>query len=367
MKIERAVLRQIPLRLKEYFEISSGGMQDRRILLLTLYSEGIEGWGECVVSEDPAYSYEFTDTAWHVLTEFILPGIVGRDAEGPEDILAPVHWVRGHNMAKAAVEMAGWDLAARAEGVSLSQKLGGDRDVVPVGVSIGLKATDEELHENVEGYLDDGYARVKIKIKPGRDIDMLAGLRERFPDVAFMADANAAYTLNDVARLRELDALDLMMIEQPLSYDDFLDHARLQEQISTPVCLDESIKSEGDLSLALELGSCQIVNIKPGRVGGFGVSRRLHDTMQTRGLPVWCGGMLESGVGRACNVALASLPGFTLPGDISASQRYWEQDIVIPEFEVEDGVMRVPTGVGLGVDLDLDRIRGLTVREAVFS
>lgn len=367
MKIERAVLRQIPLRLKEYFEISSGGMQDRRILLLTLYSEGIEGWGECVVSEDPAYSYEFTDTAWHVLTEFILPGIVGRDAEGPEDILAPVHWVRGHNMAKAAVEMAGWDLAARAEGVSLSQKLGGDRDVVPVGVSIGLKATDEELHENVEGYLDDGYARVKIKIKPGRDIDMLAGLRERFPDVAFMADANSAYTLNDVARLRELDALDLMMIEQPLSYDDFLDHARLQEQISTPVCLDESIKSEGDLSLALELGSCQIVNIKPGRVGGFGVSRRLHDTMQTRGLPVWCGGMLESGVGRACNVALASLPGFTLPGDISASQRYWEQDIVIPEFEVEDGVMRVPTGVGLGVDLDLDRIRGLTVREAVFS
>ena len=367
MKIERAVLRQIPLRLKEYFEISSGGMQDRRILLLTLYSEGIEGWGECVVSEDPAYSYEFTDTAWHVLTEFILPGIVGRDAEGPEDILAPVHWVRGHNMAKAAVEMAGWDLAARAEGVSLSQKLGGDRDVVPVGVSIGLKATDEELHENVEGYLDDGYARVKIKIKPGRDIDMLAGLRERFPDVAFMADANSAYTLNDVARLRELDALDLMMIEQPLSYDDFLDHARLQEQISTPVCLDESIKSEGDLSLALELGSCQIVNIKPGRVGGFGVSRRLHDTMQTRGLPVWCGGMLESGVGRACNVALASLPGFTLPGDISASQRYWEQDIVIPEFEVEDGVMRVPTGVGLGVALDLDRIRGLTVREAVFS
>ena len=367
MKIERAVLRQIPLRLKEYFEISSGGMQDRRILLLTLYSEGIEGWSECVVGEDPAYSYEFTDTAWDVLTEFILPGIVGREAEGPEDILAPVRWVRGHNMAKAAVEMAGWDLAARADGVSLSQKLGGDRDVVPVGVSIGLKATDEELHENVEGYLDDGYARVKIKIKPGRDIEMLAGLRERFPDVAFMADANSAYTLDDVARLRELDALDLMMIEQPLSYDDFLDHARLQEQINTPVCLDESIKSEGDLALALELGSCRIVNIKPGRVGGFGVSRRLHDTMQARGLPVWCGGMLESGVGRAYNVALASLPGFTLPGDISASQRYWDQDIVIPEFEVEDGVMRVPTGVGLGVELDLDRIRGLTVREAAFG
>ena len=367
MRIERAVLRQIPLRLKEYFEISSGGMQDRRILLLTLYSEGLEGWSECVVGEDPAYSYEFTNTAWHVLTEFILPGIVGRDAEGPEDILAPVRWVRGHNMAKAAVEMAGWDLAARAEGVSLSQKLGGDRDVVPVGVSIGLKATDEELHESVSGYLDDGYARVKIKIKPGRDIEMLAGLRERFPDVAFMADANSAYTLDDVDRLKELDALDLMMIEQPFSYDDFLDHARLQEQLSTPVCLDESIKSEGDLALALELGSCQIVNIKPGRVGGFGVSRRLHDTARDRGMPVWCGGMLESGVGRAYNVALASLPGFSLPGDISASQRYWEQDIVTPEFEVEDGVMRVPSGVGLGVELDLDRIHGLTTREASFG
>ena len=234
-------------------------------------------------------------------------------------------------------------------------------------MSIGLKATDEELQESVEGYLDDGYARVKIKIKPGRDIEMLAGLRERFPDVAFMADANSAYTLDDVARLQELDALDLMMIEQPLSYDDFLDHARLRERISTPVCLDESIKSEGDLALALELGSCQIVNIKPGRVGGLGVSRRLHDTMRARGMPVWCGGMLESGVGRAYNVALASLPGFTLPGDISASRRYWEQDIVTPEFEVEDGVMRVPTGVGLGVELDLDRIHGLTMREATFA
>ena len=367
MRIERATLRQIPLRLKEYFEISSGGMQDRNVLLLTLYADGIEGWSECVAGEDPAYAYETTETAWHVLTDYILPGIVGRDVEGPEEILDPVRWVRGHNMAKASVEMAGWDLAAQADGKSLSEKLGGERSVVPVGVSIGLKATDELLHEAVQGYIDDGYARVKIKIKPGRDVEMLAGLRERFPEVAFMADANSAYTLDDVARLQELDSLDLMMIEQPLSYDDFLDHARLQEHISTPVCLDESIKSEGDLALALELGSCRIVNIKPGRVGGLGVSRRLHDTMLERDLPVWCGGMLESGVGRAHNVALASLPGFTLPGDISASQRYWERDIVVPEFEVEDGVMRVPDGVGLGVELDLDRIHGLTLREASFG
>jgi O-succinylbenzoate synthase len=367
MKIERAVLRELPLRLKEFFQISSGGKQDRRILLLTLYSDGEEGWSECVASEDPSYAYETTDGAWHILTDFILPNIVGREASGPEDILSPVSWIRGHGMSKAAVEMAGWDLAARMDGVSLSKKLGGERDVVPVGVSIGLKPTDEELHEAVAGYLEDGYARVKIKIKPGRDVEMLAGLRERFPDTLFMADANSAYRLKDSDRLREMDALDLTMIEQPLRYDDFLEHARLQERIETPVCLDESIKGEGDLALALELESCRIVNIKPGRVGGFGVSSRIHDTMRAAGLPVWCGGMLESGVGRAHNLALASLPGFTLPGDISASQRYWPQDIVTPEFEVEDGVMKVPTGPGLGVELDLDRIHGLTVREAEFG
>ena len=367
MKIERATLREIPLRLKEFFEISSGGQQDRRILLLTLCGEGLEGWSECVASEDPSYAYETTETAWHILTDYILPEIIGGQADAPEKILDPVHWIRGHPMARAAVEMAGWDLAARAEGVSLSQKLGGEREYIPVGVSVGIKPTDDELHDQVQSYIEEGYARVKIKIKPGRDIEMLAGLRERFPDVAFMVDANSAYSLADIDRLREFDALSLMMIEQPLSYSDFLEHARLQEQIETPVCLDESIKSEGDLALALHLGSCRIVNIKPGRVGGLSVSRGIHDTMRSADLPVWCGGMLESGVGRAHNVALASLPGFTLPGDISASRRYWERDIVSPEFEVEDGVMKVPSGPGIGVDLDLDRIQSLTVREASFS
>jgi O-succinylbenzoate synthase len=367
MKIERAELRELPLRMREFFEISSGGKQDRRIVLLTLFAEGAQGWSECVAAEDPSYAYETTDTAWHVLTDFLLPAVVGRDIEGPEDILAPVRWVRGHRMAKAAIEMAAWDLAARVDGVSLSRKLGGTRERVPVGVSVGLKPTDQELHEAVAGYIAAGYARIKIKIKPGRDVAMLAGLRERFPNVPFMADANSAYTLADAPRLKELDALDLMMIEQPLSYDDFLDHARLQEQMRTPVCLDESIKSEGDLALALHLGSCRIVNIKPGRVGGLGASRRLHDTMRTRGLPVWCGGMLESGVGRAHNVALASLAGFTLPGDISASRRYWERDIVAPEFEVEGGTMAVPTGPGIGVAIDLDRVEALTVRRAEFG
>jgi o-succinylbenzoate synthase len=367
MKIERATLREIPLRLKEYFEISSGGSQDRRVVLLTLEGDGLEGWSECVAAADPSYSYETADTAWHVLTNFILPNIVGREAAGPEDILSPVGWIRGHGMAKAAVEMAGWDLAARADGVSLSEKLGGTRSSVAVGVSVGLKPTDDALHEQVAGFLDDGYARVKIKIKPGLDVEMLAGLRERFPDVLFMADANSAYTFDDASRLGELDALDLMMIEQPLSYDDFLQHARLQKQIETAICLDESIKSEGDTELALELGSCRIINIKPGRVGGLGVSRRIHDRMQSAGLAVWCGGMLESGVGRAHNVALASLPGFTLPGDISASRRYWERDIVSPEFEVSDGEMAVPTGPGIGVEVDINRIESLATRVATFG
>jgi len=366
MKIDRAELREIPLRLKEYFEISSGGKQDRRILLLRLSGEGLDGWGECVVGEDPSYSYETTETAWHILTDFILPRVIGREAEGPEDVLTPVAWIRGHRMAKAAVEMAAWDLAARMDGVSLSKKLGGSRSAVPVGVSVGLQKTDEALHEKVAGYVEEGYARVKIKIKPGRDIDMLAGLRERFPDVRFMADANSAYTLADAPLLQELDPIGLMMIEQPLSYDDFLEHARLQERLETPVCLDESIESVGDLELALELGSCRIVNIKPGRVGGHASSKRIHDVMEARGLPVWCGGMLESGVGRAHNVALASLKGFTLPGDISASRRYWERDIVEPEFEVAGGEMRVPDGVGIGVEPDEERIEALTVRRAAF-
>lgn len=367
MKIERIELREVPLRLREYFEISSGGMQDRRVLLLRVMGEGVEGWSECVAGEDPAYSYETYETAWHVLTEFILPRVVGREIQEPPDALADAWWVRGHLMAKAAVEMACWDLLARAEGVSLAQRLGGVRARVPVGVSIGLQPTDEALLERVEGYVQEGYARIKIKVKPGRDVAMLERVRTRFPDVPLMADANSAYSLQDTDRLRALDPLKLMMIEQPLAHDDFLDHARLQESLETPICLDESIKTEGDLALALELGSCRIVNIKPGRVGGLTTSRKLQETMMARGLPVWCGGMLESGVGRAHNVALASLPGFTLPGDISASRRYWERDIVHPEFEVDDGTMAVPEGPGIGVELDMDRIESLETRRAVFG
>ncbi len=367
MKIERAVLREVPLRLKEYFEISSGGKQDRRILLLTLHGEGLEGWSECVVGEEPSYSYETTETAWHILTDYLLPAVVGRDASGPEDLLAPVPWLRGHPMAKACVEMAGWDMAARMDGISLSKKLGGVRGRVPVGVSIGIQKSDAALLDKVAGYVDEGYARIKIKIKPGRDVEMLARVREAFPVTLLMADANSAYRLSDIDRLKAMDELGLTMFEQPLAYDDIRDHARLQAQLDTPICLDESIHSVQDARLALELGACRIINIKPGRVGGLASAKRIHAVMVAARLPVWCGGMLESGIGRAHNVALASLPGFTLPGDISASQRYWEQDIVDPEFTVHEGHMKVPTGAGIGVEPDRERIEELTVRRAAFG
>ena len=382
MKVERVELREIRMKLRRPFEISSGVTDERRILLLKLHADGAVGWGECVAGESPAYAYETTDTAWHVLTDFTLPSVVGREVDGPEELLAPAAWIRGHRMARAAVEMAAWDLSARMAGTSLSGHLGGTRARVPVGVSVGLQATDEALLEQVAQYVDDGYARVKIKIKPGRDVEMLSAVRARFPDLPILADANSAYTLGpepaepastgtsdfaDARRLQALDDLDLMMIEQPLTYDDFLHHARLQRMLRTPLCLDESIRSEGDLELALELGSGRIVNVKPGRVGGLAVSRRLHDMMRAHGLDVWCGGMLESGIGRAHNLALASLPGFTLPGDISASRRYWDRDIVWPEFEVEpDGHMQVPQGQGIGVEVDEERVAALTVREVEF-
>lgn len=367
MKVERAELRMVPLRLRTPFEISTGSRQDRKILLVTLHAGGEVGWGECVAAEDPGYSYETTETAWHVLTDFILPAVVGSAWDEPEEILAPVSWIRGHPMAQAAVEMAAWDLHARHAGMTLSAALGGERGAVPVGVSVGLQPSDDDLLREVESYLQRGYRRIKIKIKPGRDVEMLAKVRARFPDTPLMADANSSYALEDGPRLRELDDLELMMIEQPLAFDDLRAHAILQAELDTPICLDESIRSVGDVELALELGACRIVNIKPGRVGGLASARRIHDACRDRSVDVWCGGMLESGVGRAHNVALASLPGFTLPGDISESARYWERDLVEPPFVLDsDGTLAVPDGPGIGVEPAVDRIDRGTVRRRVF-
>ncbi len=365
MRIEEADLCLVPLRLREPFETSGGVQQERLILLLALRAEGRLGWGECVAGEIPNYSYETTETAWHVLTEILLPAVVGSEAEGPEDVLAPVAWVRGHPMARAAVEMAAWDLHAKLLGVPLAEALGSEPRPVPVGVSVGLQSDDDTLLWRIGRYLEEGYRRIKIKIKPGRDVAMLRAVRERFPHTPLMADANSAFSLAHASLLQELDALDLMMIEQPLAHDDFLDHARLQERLATPICLDESIRSARDAELALELKACRVINIKPGRVGGLGEARRIHDICRARGIPVWCGGMLESGVGRAHNVALATLPGFTLPGDISESRRYWERDLVEPEFEMVDGTLVSPPGAGIGVRPDTSRIADLTIRRHV--
>ena len=367
MKITRAVLRELPLRLKEFFEISSGGTQARRIVLLTLEADGVQGWSECVAGEAPGYSYETTDTAWHVLTRWLLPALVELgEAEDARD-LVPAPWLRGHPMARAAVEMALWDLEAKRRMVPLRELLGGVADAVPVGVSIGIQQTDAALIRRMERYLGEGYRRIKVKIKPGRDVDMLRAIRSRFPDAPIMADANSAYSWPaDRVSLRAIDEIDLMMIEQPLSHDDLLDHATLQTRLRTPVCLDESIRSRGDARLALRLGSGRIVNIKPGRVGGLASSQAIHDECRAAGWPVWCGGMLESGIGRAHNVALATLPGFTLPGDISNSSRYWEEDIVRPEFKMVDGFMPVPHGPGIGVVPRTNRIERITTRTEEF-
>ncbi len=367
MKITRAVLRELPLELKELFEISSGRRKVRRILLLTLEADGREGWAECVAAETPGYSYETTDTAWGVLTRWLLPDLLSREVEDARD-LGPAPWVRGHPMARAAVEMAAWDLEAKRRNLSLKELLRGVGEEVPVGVAIGIQKTDSALFRRIEQYLAEGYRKIKVKIKPGRDVDMLRAARARFPEAPLMADANSAYSLpGDLRTLVAMDEFDLMMIEQPLSHEDLLDHAALQDRIATPVCLDESIRSAADARLALHLGSGSIINIKPGRVGGLASAVAIHDVCRGAGWPVWCGGMLESGIGRAHNVALATLPGFTLPGDISNSGRYWEEDIVTPELEMNDGLMPVPEGVGIGVVPRKDRIEALTTRKQVFE
>tara|TARA_B110000116_G_scaffold75277_2_gene65389 strand:+ start:12966 stop:14030 length:1065 start_codon:yes stop_codon:yes gene_type:complete len=354
------------MQLKEPFEISSGVCYDRRVILLTLFSDGLAGWSECVAGEDPGYSYETCETAWSILTQLILPQMIGKEVASTQKSMKETDWIKGHPMAKAAVEMALLDLEAKTQNKPLRSIIGGTKQKVEVGVSVGLQPNDEELAKKVGDFIEKGYSRIKLKIKPGRDVRMVGNIRDLYPDTRIMVDANSAYTLQDMDILKELDQFDLMMIEQPLAYDDYLDHSRLQQELQTPICLDESIRSVRDAKLALELGSCQIINIKPGRVGGIASSKAIHDICLEANIPVWCGGMLESGVGRAHNVALACLPGFVLPGDISESQRYWAEDIVDPEFTIKDGHVQVPTGAGIGVSVLEDRVKKLTVRSQQF-
>ena len=361
-RIERLQLRLVRLPLVAFFETSFARVYDKTFILVTLEGDGVEGLGECVADADPYYSAETNVTAWHVIKDFLAPLVLGRTFAHPRDLFPALARVRGHNMAKAAIEMAAWDLAARGANVPLSRLLGGTRAAIPSGVSIGIQDSLDDLAAKVRTELDAGYRRIKIKIKPGWDVAAVATIRERFGDIPLMVDANAAYTLDHAAHLATLDAFALMMIEQPLDYDDVRDHAALQRQIRTSICLDESIHTVHAAQEALALEACRIVNIKPGRLGGHRESIRVHDLCAAHGIPVWHGGMLESGIGRAHNIHLASLPNFSLPGDIAASRRYYAPDLIEPGIEVgRDGMVAVPTGPGIGVTVDWDRVKAATI------
>lgn len=366
LDIRKIVIREIQLPLVEPFTISSGTESMRRILLVELEDrDGVTGWGECVAMTFPNYNAESIDTAWLALSEWIIPIIQQESLEKPADIYPLLQQrIRGHEMAKASVEMGAWALWAEKQGISLAKLLGGTRDRVATGISIGIQSSPAVLAEKVGRYIEEGYRKIKIKIKPGYDISYVAAVREAHGDeVSIMVDANNAYTLDDLDTLKQLDTFNLLMIEQPLAWDDIVQHARVQRALKTPVCLDESITKVERAQDMVTLGSGRIINIKPGRVGGFTASLAIHDFTQAHGIPVWCGGMLESGIGRAHNVALASLPNFSLPGDVSPSRRYWKKDIVSPEWEMTDGMLTVPLDKpGLGVEIDRDRIEDLTVR-----
>jgi O-succinylbenzoate synthase len=363
MKIETITLYHLRMVLRTPFETSFGRIQGRECILIEVHAEGLTGFGECVADRDPGYSYETTSTAWSMLQEFLAPAVIGQEVAGPEDFQRRVAAVRGHPLAKAGLELALWDLLGQAQGRALRALLGGVRTTVEVGVSVGLQGSPAALVRTVAGYLAQGYRRIKLKIKPGRDLDDVRAVRQAFPEIRLQVDANSAYTLENAAALRPLDDLTLLLIEQPLAEDDLLDHARLQAQFKTPLCLDESILSVRHARQALEAGACRIINIKAGRVGGLSQARAIHDLCQAQGAPVWCGGMLETGVGRAANLALAALPGFTLPGDISASDRYYAEDITHQRFALNpDSTITVPDGPGLGVTVDRAALQRATQR-----
>lgn len=364
MKIDRLDVRLLRLPLAHFFETSFGRVHDRTFLLLRVEGEGHVGWGEAVAEAHPYYSSETTETTWHIITEFLAQRVVGQTFEHPRDIFPAMARVRGHNMAKAGIEMAAWDLYARIQGQPLSAVLGGTRDRIASGVSIGIQDSLDQLVAKVEKELAAGYKRIKIKIKRGWDVNAVEAIRTRYPDILLMVDANAAYSAGDGAHLARLDPYKLMMIEQPLEYDDVMDHVQLQKEIATPICLDESIHTVRIARDAIEAKACKIINVKPGRVGGHGESIKLHDLCQAHGIPVWHGGMLESGIGRAHNIHLASLPNFTLPGDIAASKRYYVPDLIEPGIEVSpDGTIPVPTGPGIGVHIVEERVQAATLRQ----
>jgi o-succinylbenzoate synthase len=363
MKIEAVTLRELRIPLKYFFETSFGRTEKRRVLLITVHCEGAEGWGECVASEGPFFSYEWIETAWATIRDFLAPFVIGRDLKSAKESAGLMSRVRGHNMAKAAIENALWDAEAKAKQQPLWKLLGGTRNEINCGVSIGIQDSHEELLEKIETELAAGYQRIKVKVKPGWDLEVLSKVRQRWPKILLSCDANSAYRPTDLEHLRKFDDFLLLMIEQPLWHDDIFYHGKLQRELKTSICLDESIRNARSAETAIELGACRIINIKTGRVGGFSEAIAVHNICERHEVPVWCGGMLETGIGRAHNVALSTLPNFSLPGDVSASKRYWEEDIVEPEIEVTGrGTIPVRDVPGTGYVPKIKLIEKLTVR-----
>jgi O-succinylbenzoate synthase len=364
MIIDRITLREIRMPLVHFFETSFGRTTHRRILLVEVESAGATGWGEVTAGELPFYNEEWVDAAWLLLHGIIGPKLLGREIESASKVARALPPVRGHRMAAGGLEAAVWDLEARASGVPLWKHIGGNRVDIACGVSIGIQDSVEELLGLIEREVGAGYRRIKIKIKPGWDVDVVRQVRKKFPDVPLMVDANSAYALSDAEHLRRLDDFNLMMIEQPLAHDDIIDHAKLQEKLKTAICLDECIRSARHAEQAIEMGACRIINIKLGRVGGFSEALLVHNVARANNIPVWCGGMLESGIGRAHNIALSTLDNFKLPGDVSASKRYWKRDIIHPPVEVQPGgVIEVRDEPGFGYEIDRDYLKTVTLRE----
>jgi o-succinylbenzoate synthase len=364
MKIEAITIREIHMPLVHFFETSFGRTTSRRIILITAHCEGIEGWAECVAGENPFYSAEWAETAWPVLREYLAPALIGRTLKQARESVPLMALVRGHQMAKAGLENALWDAEAKEKNQPLWKLLGGTRREIACGVSIGIQDSIEELLDKISYELAAGYRRIKVKVKPGWDVKVLERIRSRWPDILLSCDANSAYRLDQVEHLRKFDQFNLLMIEQPLWNDDIYFHARLQKQLKSKICLDESIRNARDAEAAIELGACGIINLKVGRVGGFTEAKSVHDVCQSRGIPVWCGGMLESGIGRMHNVALSTLENFRLPGDVSASKRYWKEDIIDPEVAVSpQGTIPIKDEPGAGYRVRQDLIEKLTVRK----
>lgn len=367
MRAEAIELIEIRMPLVHFFETSFGRTEERRIILVKVVDEsGAEGWGECTAGELPSYCEEWTESCWVIIEKILAPSLVGREISSADEVWDLMKRIRGNRMAKAAVETAFWDLEAKIIGIPLWRHLGGVRKEIPCGVSIGIQNSISELLEKIRKELEAGYQRIKIKIAPGWDYRVIERVREEFGSIALMGDANSAYSLEDVELFKRMDEFNLMMFEQPLAYDDMIDHAKLQRQIRTPICLDESIRSAEDARKAIEIGACRIINIKNGRVGGHKQSKLVESVCRKNQVPVWCGGMLESGIGRAHNIAMSTLEGFILPGDVSASKRYWHEDIIEPEVEVTPhGTIVAPELPGIGFHVRKDRIEKLAVRRAL--